>query len=140
MTYETALRLTDWEAWSRLTEGGKVEVLQAIEDQAASESGRLSRPVVSEALYVGNDGVELGCYRHDQQTIYVNAYQLGEGSLYGDNPDSASSLYRTWSVPYKAGTITAKAYTDESRQTEITDTEGRREVSTTGEEAETISP
>ena len=87
MTYETALRLTDWEAWSRLTEGGKVEVLQAIEDQAASESGRLSRPVVSEALYVGNDGVELGCYRHDQQTIYVNAYQLGEGSLYGDNPD-----------------------------------------------------
>ena len=66
--------------------------------------------------------------------------QASEGGLYeyqyyGDNSDSASSLYRTWSVPYKAGTITAKAYTDESRQTEITDTEGRREVSTTGEEA-----
>ena len=63
--------------------------------------------------------------------------QASEGGLYEYqyNPDSASSLYRTWSVPYKAGTITAKAYTDESRQTEITDTEGRREVSTTGEEA-----
>ncbi|HJC46495.1 MAG TPA: discoidin domain-containing protein [Candidatus Lachnoclostridium pullistercoris] len=63
-----------------------------------------------------------------------------EGGLYeyqycGDNPDSASSLYRTWSVPYEAGTITAKAYTDESKQTEITDTEGRNQVSTTGEEA-----
>lgn len=92
MTYETALRLTDREAWSHLTEEGKVEVLQAIEDQAASESGRLARPVVSEALYVGNDGVELGCYRHDQQTIYVNAYQLGEGSLYGDNPDKLAEV------------------------------------------------
>lgn len=92
MTYETALRLTDREAWSHLTEEGKVEVLQAIEDQAAAESGRLARPVVSEALYVGDDGIELGCYRHDQQTIYVNAYQLGEGSLYGDNPDKLAEV------------------------------------------------
>ena len=59
---------------------------------------------------------------------------LYEYQYYGDNPDDSSSLYRTWSVPYEDGTITARAYTDESKETEITDTEGRNLVSTTGEE------
>ena len=87
MTYEDALRMTDREVWSKLSEQGKVEVLQAVEDHMAEECGREARTVESKWLYTGDDGIELGRYQTGNQTIYVNASQLGEGSLYGDNPD-----------------------------------------------------
>lgn len=87
MTYEDALRMTDREVWSRLSEEGKVEVLQAVEDHVAGECGRDARAVESAWLYTGDDGIELGRYQTGDQTIYVNASQLGEGSLYGSDPD-----------------------------------------------------
>ena len=87
MTHEDALRLIDKEAWAQLSEEGKVAVLQAIESEAAAEAGREARPVQAEWLYTGEDGIELGCYRPDTQTISVNASQLAEDSRYGDNPD-----------------------------------------------------
>lgn len=87
MTYEDALGLTDRQTWSRLSEEGKVAVLQAIEDEAAAEAGREARTVEAKWLYVGDDGIELGRYEPGPRTVYVNSSQLAEGSRYGDDPD-----------------------------------------------------
>lgn len=87
MTYEDALGLTDRQAWSRLSEEGKVAVLQAIEDEAAAEAEREARTVEAKWLYVGDDGIELGRYESGPRTVYVNSSQLAEGSRYGDDPD-----------------------------------------------------
>lgn len=87
MTYEDALRATGQEAWSGLSEEGKVEVLQTIENHLAAECGRETRSVEGKWLYTGDDGIELGRYQDGSQTICVNASQLGEGSLYGNDPD-----------------------------------------------------
>lgn len=88
MTYEQAVRSLEPGQWSTLGEEGRLEVLQALEDRAAREQGRLPRPVTSSWLYTGTDGIELGCYDPSAQTIYVNASQLAPGSRYGDNPDA----------------------------------------------------
>lgn len=85
MTYEEALGATGRQVWSGLCEERKVEVLQALEDRAARESGRLSRPVVAEWLHTGQDGVVLGTFNPSQQTISVNASQLGEGASCGED-------------------------------------------------------
>lgn len=87
VTYEGALRLTDRGAWSKLTEEDRLSVLQTIENESAAEVGRPARAVEGKWLYVGDDGIELGCYHPGDQIIYVNSSQLAEGSLYGDNPD-----------------------------------------------------
>lgn len=87
MTYEDALRLVNRETWSKLSEEGKVAVLQTIENEAAAEAGRPARTVAGKWLYAGDDGIELGRYQNEDKTVYVNSSQLAEGSLYGDNPD-----------------------------------------------------
>ncbi len=86
MTYEDALRMTDREVWSKLSEQGKVEVLQAVEDHMAEECGREARTVESKWLYTGDAGIELGRLQPGIPTIYVTASQRGEASRYGDNP------------------------------------------------------
>ncbi|MDO4265490.1 MAG: discoidin domain-containing protein [Eubacteriales bacterium] len=52
----------------------------------------------------------------------------------GSGSDNHKNLYRTWSVPYADGTLTAVA-TDENGN-EITDTDGRSQVTTFGEPAQ----
>lgn len=57
-------------------------------------------------------------------------YQIYEGE--GKSTVDHENLYLNWMVPYEDGTITAKAYTDGTGNTEMTDTEGRGTVTTTG--------
>lgn len=86
MTYEQCLGLTG-EKWSSLEDSEKVEVLQTIENRMAFESGRLPCPVVGQWLYTGEDGIVLGAYSRDTQTIYINTSQFDPDSKYGRDPD-----------------------------------------------------
>lgn len=86
MTYEQCLGLTG-EKWSSLEDSEKVEVLQTIENRMAFESGRLPCPVVGQWLYTGEDGIVLGSYSRDTQTIYINTSQFVPESKYGKDPD-----------------------------------------------------
>lgn len=86
MTYEQCLSLTG-EKWSSLEDSEKVEVLQTIENRMAFESGRLPCPVVGRWLYTGEDGIVLGSYSGDTQTIYINTSQFDPESKYGKDPD-----------------------------------------------------
>lgn len=86
MTYEQCLGLTG-EKWSSLEDSEKVEVLQTIENRMAFESGRLPCPVVGQWLYTGEDGIVLGSYSRDTQTIYINTSQFDPESKYGKDPD-----------------------------------------------------
>lgn len=60
-------------------------------------------------------------------------YQIYEGE--GKSSKEHENLYLFWMVPYEDGTITAKAYTNADGSTEITDTQGRSYVTTTGKAA-----
>ena len=86
MTYEQCLGLSG-EKWSSLEDSEKIEVLQTIENRMAFESGRLPCPVVGQWLYTGEDGIVLGLYRRDTQTIYINTSQFDPESKYGKDPD-----------------------------------------------------
>lgn len=86
MTYEQCLSLTG-EKWSSLEDSEKVEALQTIENRMAFESGRLPCPVVGRWLYTGEDGIVLGSYSRDTQTIYINTSQFDPESKYGKDPD-----------------------------------------------------
>lgn len=86
MTYEQCLALTG-EKWAFLEDSEKVEVLQTIENRMAFESGRLPCPVVGRWLYTGEDGIVLGSYSRDTQTIYINISQFDQESKYGKDPD-----------------------------------------------------
>lgn len=86
MMYEQCLGLTG-EKWSSLEDSEKIEVLQTIENRMAFESGRLPCPVVGRWLYTGEDGIVLGSYSRDTQTIYINTSQFDPESKYGKDPD-----------------------------------------------------
>lgn len=86
MTYEQCLGLTS-EKWSSLEDSEKIEVLQTIENRMAFESGRLPCPVVGQGLYTGEDGIVLGSYSRETQTIYINTSQFDPESKYGKDPD-----------------------------------------------------
>ena len=72
MTYEQSILLTD-KQWSSLSDEAKIQVLQAIENHAAFEAGRLNCPVVGKFLYTGDDGVVLGTYDPQSKVIYVTS-------------------------------------------------------------------
>lgn len=63
-------------------------------------------------------------------TTAGHSYQIYEGE--GTSEIEHENLYLSWMVPYADGTVTAKAYTDKSGCTEITDTAGRCQVKTAG--------
>ena len=86
MTYEQCLGLT-CDKWIELDDSQKIEVLQTIENQMAIEAGRAACPVVGRWLYSGEDGIVLGSYSRDSQTIYINASQFDPDSKYGQSPD-----------------------------------------------------
>lgn len=86
MTYEQCLNLTG-DQWAKLSENQKIEVLQTIESQMAVESGRSACLVEGRWLYTGEDGIVLGAYNRDSQTISINCSQLAPDSKYGQNSD-----------------------------------------------------
>lgn len=87
MTYEQGIVLTD-KQWSSLSDEAKIQVLQAIENHAAFEAGRLNCPVVGKFLYTGNDGVVLGTYDPQSKVIYVNSSQFDAESKYGKTSET----------------------------------------------------
>lgn len=87
MTYEQSIMLTD-KQWSSLSDEAKIQVLQAIENHAAFEAGRLNCPVVGKFLYTGNDGVVLGTYDPQSKVIYVNSSQFDAESKYGKTSET----------------------------------------------------
>lgn len=60
-------------------------------------------------------------------------YQIYEGE--GKDSAAHKNLYLTWKVPYKAGTITAKAWDAEGNLIDLGTVEGRTSVTTTGKAA-----
>ncbi|MCI6552190.1 MAG: Ig-like domain-containing protein [Lachnospiraceae bacterium] len=93
----------------------------------------------------GSGNVEVVVYS-DAPTVelFLNGRSLGQKTFAQMNSDNGgytyqamsgvnghTSLYRTWSVPYAEGTLTARAY--DAQNQEITDTVGRSEVKTTGQ-------
>lgn len=65
-----------------------------------------------------------------KQTADGYTYQIYEGADQSYKEDE--NLYLSWMVPYEDGTLTAKAYTTADGNTEMTDTQGRSTVTTTG--------
>lgn len=82
MTYQESLLLTGSE-WTSLSDDRKIEVLQAIENHMAYESGRVSAPVEGRFLRTGSDGIFLGSYDPRSGRIYINVSQFDPGSMYG---------------------------------------------------------
>lgn len=87
MTYEQSVILTG-KQWPSLSDEAKIQVLQAIENHAAYEAGRLNCPVVGKFLYTGSDGVVLGTYDPHSQVIYVNSSQFDAESKYGETSET----------------------------------------------------
>ncbi len=87
-----------------------------------------------ELFFTGTDGVResLGKKTFTEKTTAAGfTYQIYEGSDKESTTDR--NLYLTWYVPYRDGMIEAVAYDKDG--VEITNTEGRSYVKTTGEEA-----
>lgn len=117
MTYEEALRATGPKAWEGLSEGQKIDALQALEDRAARESGRLPRPIVSAWLYTAGDGVVLGCYDPQRQTISINASQLGEGAPCGRDPTRiVETVFHEGRHAYQRDVVEGRASHVDSKQ------------------------
>lgn len=86
MTYEQCLGLTG-EKWVSLEEDEKIEILQTIENHMAIESSRKACTIVGCWLYTGEDGIVLGAYSRETQTIFINTSQLDPDSKFGRDPD-----------------------------------------------------
>ena len=87
MTYDQSILLTG-NQWASLSDGQKVQVLQAIENHSAYEAGRITCPVVDKFLYTGTDGVVLGTYDPQNRVIYVNSSQFDPESKYGKTSET----------------------------------------------------
>ena len=87
MTYDQSILLTG-DQWASLSDGQKVQVLQAIENHSAYEAGRITCPVVDKFLYTGTDGVVLGTYDPQNRVIYVNSSQFDPESKYGKTSET----------------------------------------------------
>ena len=87
MEYGQALLHTDDTKWVELDESAKVEALQAIENQMAKEENRRPCPVEPKFLQTGCDGIVLGTYGRENDTIYVNSSQFDGEAMYGKTSD-----------------------------------------------------
>lgn len=88
MTYDDALLAMKQETWDSLSFASRLEVLQAVENKAAMEVGRIPRTVRGAWLHDGPDSVELGAYDPSDNLIYINNSQLKPGSKYGKCADN----------------------------------------------------
>ena len=82
MTYEESLACLD-EKWHMISDEQKIEVLQAIENKMAYDSGRMPCMVEGRFMHTGNDGIVLGSYNDSDKRIYINTSQFDSESLYG---------------------------------------------------------
>lgn len=82
MYYEEALRCIK-DRWEEMTDTGKIQALQAVENKMAFESGRLPCPVVGRFLYTGDAGIVLGSYSREERMILINTSQFDPDAKYG---------------------------------------------------------
>ncbi|WP_283694240.1 glycoside hydrolase family 2 TIM barrel-domain containing protein [Clostridium perfringens] len=93
-----------------------------------------------EDIVIENGNVEVNVFTDAHKVeLYLNDEKIGEQTSTEHTTDAGykyytfgnDSLYPVFNVPYEEGTLTAKAYDKEGN--EITNTEGRNTVKTTGE-------
>ena len=83
----------------------------------------------------GSDTAEsLGAKEFTKETTAGGyTYQIYKGE--GASASADKNLYFTWNVPYKDGTITAKAWDADGKEIDLDTVDGRTFVTTTGDEA-----
>lgn len=91
MTYNDALTKSRT-GWKDLSSAEKTELLQALEDHVALESGRIACTVEGQFMYTGSDGIVMGKYDRESGKIIVNSSQYLPESKYGND---ASKLLET---------------------------------------------
>lgn len=64
-----------------------------------------------------------------EEGVYTYQYYEGEGT---NTKEKHKNLYLTWDVPYRDGTITAKAFDQDGTELSTQDWDGRKSVTTTG--------
>lgn len=91
MTYNDALTKLGAD-WKGLSNAEKTELLQALEDHVALESGRIACTVEGQFMYTGSDGIVMGKYDRESGKIFINSSQYLPESKYGND---ASKLLET---------------------------------------------
>jgi hypothetical protein len=84
MTYKEALLNLDDKKWHAMGDSGKLETLQAIENEMATRQNRTPCTVRGQAIQPdANGNITLGYYSSDMKQITVNTAQLQKDAKYG---------------------------------------------------------